>query len=150
MAKIAFATADDVAFSGEVACNDSASATSATPPASDSASSTLSHRGHVVASDTGSSVNSDSSYCGKISQVWAAFDGFVHVPSAPFNYNFRRLAKHQGWGKEERREYRVKLFSAEWEAQFGSDVKNLKVWQNFCFLCHVEPIPATVQECVTV
>ena len=84
------------------------------------------------------------------SSIWAQFKGFVPNHSARFNTEFHRLTKHMGWNKEDRREFRIMIFDADWEARIGSDLGNLAKWQEFCRLCCVEQIPDTITGCMEV
>ncbi|KAF2852961.1 hypothetical protein T440DRAFT_477326 [Plenodomus tracheiphilus IPT5] len=79
--------------------------------------------------------------------VWGQFEGFLPNPHASFNDEFQRLAIHQGWNREERREHRLELFNADWEAHIGSDINNLKHWQELCRLCWIASIPDTIEDC---
>lgn len=54
------------------------------------------------------------------------------------------------WSREERRDWRVKLFDADWEYHIGSDLGNLAGWQEFCGLCSIIPIPETIPGCMEV
>jgi hypothetical protein len=82
--------------------------------------------------------------------VWSRFKGFRPNPGASFNNEFWRLSKHQGWTQEERRQYRVEMFDADFTAHFGDDVGDLSMWQEFCRLCGIDPIPAAIPECIEV
>jgi hypothetical protein len=92
----------------------------------------------------GSSIESDN--------IWARFRGFTPDPTAGFNCEFSRLARHMRgkWLREERRDWRVKLFDADWEYYIGSDLGDLAAWQEFCRLCSIIPIPETIPGCMEV
>ncbi|KAF1841968.1 uncharacterized protein K460DRAFT_262127, partial [Cucurbitaria berberidis CBS 394.84] len=80
--------------------------------------------------------------------VWSRFEGFVPDHRASFNREFHRLAKHQGWGKEERRHFRVELFDADFAAHIGSEIFNLDHWKMLCRLCSIAPIPNDIPGCM--
>jgi len=82
--------------------------------------------------------------------VWSRFKGFEPNPSARFNSEFWRLSKHQGWTREERRERRVELFDADFAAHFGNDTGDISTWRELCRLCSIDPIPASIPECIEV
>jgi hypothetical protein len=84
--------------------------------------------------------------------IWATFKGFKPNPTAGFNCEFHRLARHMRskWSDEDRREWRVKLFDADWEYHIGSELGNLDHWQEFCRLCNIIPIPETIPGCMEV
>jgi hypothetical protein len=95
-------------------------------------------------SDNGGSVEKDN--------IWYRFKGFIPDPEASFNCEFNRLARHMRgkWSPEERRDWRVELFDADWEYHIGSDLGNLAHWQELCRLCHITPIPETIPGCMEV
>lgn len=82
--------------------------------------------------------------------VWAKFEGFVPDPTAKFNNEFHRLAKQQCWTLKEKREYRVEMFDADFQAHIGNEVGDLREWQKLCRLCSIDPVPVTIPECIEV
>jgi hypothetical protein len=54
------------------------------------------------------------------------------------------------WFREERRDWRVKLFDVDWEYYIGSDLGDLAAWQEFGRLCSIIPIPETIPGCMEV
>lgn len=94
-----------------------------------------------LASDGGGSVSDHGD------KIWYQFKGFKPNPTNTFKVEFRRLSKHMGWTKEDRRLHRVKLFDADFEAHFGKDIGDLKQWQEFCRLCSIATVPDTIPEC---
>ncbi|RAR03830.1 hypothetical protein DDE82_004917 [Stemphylium lycopersici] len=90
---------------------------------------------------------SDSGSAGPIS-IWDTFKGFSPKPHAKFNSEFHRLAVHMRWTGEERRLKRVEVFDADWESHMGSDLGDLEMWQEFCRLCGIDPVPDTITGCM--
>jgi hypothetical protein len=82
--------------------------------------------------------------------IWAQFDRFKPDPQASFNKEFHRLARYMRWTRQERRDWRVEIFDADWEAYMGSDLGDLGQWQTFCGLCNIDPVPETIPECMDV
>lgn len=54
------------------------------------------------------------------------------------------------WSREERREARIEIFDADWEAHMGSDLGSLARWQDFCRLCSLDIIPDSIPGCMEV
>jgi hypothetical protein len=82
--------------------------------------------------------------------IWNQFDGFNPDPQATFNKEFRRLAHYMRWTRQERREWRLEIFDADWDAHMGRDLGDLSQWQKFCRLCSIDPVPETIPECINV
>ncbi|KAI4692921.1 uncharacterized protein J4E88_001291 [Alternaria novae-zelandiae] len=86
----------------------------------------------------------------RASDIWYQFEGFFPDHTASFNNEFWRFCKHMRWSREERREARIEIFDADWEAHMGSDLGSLARWQDFCRLCSLDIIPDSIPGCMEV
>jgi hypothetical protein len=84
----------------------------------------------------------------KASPYWYQFVGFVPEPSATFDSEFARLAKHQGWHANPTRKHRNKALLDELVFHFGS--KELDQMQALCKLIHIQDIPPSITQCRSV
>jgi hypothetical protein len=75
--------------------------------------------------------------------------GFVPDPNAPLAIEFKRLAKHQGWGNRSKQFYeqRASCFVRAFEIHYGNKSERLEGWQWLCGEVHIDPIPESITQC---
>jgi hypothetical protein len=82
--------------------------------------------------------------------IWTRFKGFRPNPTANFNVEFSRLARHQRWTRTERHLHRIEIFDADSQAHYGNDVGDFYKRQELCRLCSISPILKTIPACMEV
>jgi hypothetical protein len=84
----------------------------------------------------------------KASPYWYQFVGFVPEPSATFDSEFARLAKHQGWHANPTRKHRNEALLAELVFHFGDlSSENPSQVQALCKLLRIKDIPSSNKQC---
>ncbi|TGO80860.1 hypothetical protein BPOR_1611g00020 [Botrytis porri] len=89
---------------------------------------------------------------GNIDHFFARYPNFVYESSAPIWMEFNRLCSHFNWDDDDynMREAKRKFKSAmvqEFNVIYGTDEKNLGLWQKLCYVLNIEPVPESLNEC---
>jgi hypothetical protein len=92
----------------------------------------------------------DNNTCCHGETIWHAHEGFEPDSTANFVDEFKRLAEFMGWDKDEQKHQRPEYVDAEFAKFYGAYGQTLDDWQTMCRRCKVEPIPPTIDECVSV
>ena len=77
---------------------------------------------------------------------------FRYNPTASASWEFYRLCDELGWDKEDssRKEAHQNFKDAlvqQFNVFYGTDVNDLKSWQNLCYVVHIDPIPEDLHAC---
>ncbi|KAN0082971.1 hypothetical protein V8E55_008766 [Tylopilus felleus] len=77
---------------------------------------------------------------------------FRYNPTASASWEFYRLCDELGWDKEDssRKEAHQNFKDAlvqQFNVFYGTDVNDLKSWQNLCYVVRIDPIPEDLHAC---
>jgi hypothetical protein len=81
------------------------------------------------------------------SPYWLQFAGFKPSPTASFKKEFSRLAKHENWSNQERRQQQVKALAAEIAHHYGTYMNKLDRWQQLCEDVGIDVVPKSIKQC---
>jgi hypothetical protein len=82
-----------------------------------------------------------------ISPYWLKFPGFIPNPTATFQNELARLAKHEEWTNKTKRKQQVKALSAEVAHHYGTHMNKLDRWQQLCEDVGIDVVPTSIRQC---